>query len=105
MTIQSVINKKAWNIRRNAAKRFSCNVMEISWKECILLAKEGCIKYLDYVVKRFTCSSSFSEFLNDAHTSYNPTIFVSHSSYMLVLANAFDNYMQAFGKPNRAWRI
>jgi len=32
--------KKAWKIRRESAVRFNCGVMEISWKECLKMAKE-----------------------------------------------------------------
>ena len=32
--------KKAWKIRREAAVRFGCGVMEISWKECLKMASE-----------------------------------------------------------------
>lgn len=32
--MNSRINKMAWKIRRNAAKKHSCNVMEINWGHC-----------------------------------------------------------------------
>ena len=36
----SAINKKAWEIRKKAAQKWSCPVMEIIWKECIRMAIE-----------------------------------------------------------------
>jgi hypothetical protein len=35
----SKLNKKAWKIRREAALDLHCNVLEVSWKECLELAK------------------------------------------------------------------
>lgn len=32
--------KKAWKIRREAAVKFGCGIMEISWKECLKMANE-----------------------------------------------------------------
>jgi hypothetical protein len=32
--------KKAWKIRKEAAVKFGCGVMEISWKECLKMASE-----------------------------------------------------------------
>lgn len=36
----SAINRRAWEIRKKAAKKWNCPVMEIIWKECIQLAIE-----------------------------------------------------------------
>lgn len=33
--------KNAWKIRREAAVKFGCGVMEISWKECLKMASES----------------------------------------------------------------
>lgn len=33
--------KKAWKIRKEAAVKFGCGVMEISWKECLKMASES----------------------------------------------------------------
>ena len=33
--------QKAWKIRREAAVKFNCRIMEISWKECLAMAKEN----------------------------------------------------------------
>ena len=38
MLISTSINKMAWSIRKAAAKKYSCPVLEISWKECYKLA-------------------------------------------------------------------
>lgn len=38
MLFNAEINKKAWEVRRNAAKRFCCKVKQVSWKHCIRLA-------------------------------------------------------------------
>jgi len=40
MTKMKEINKEAWNIRRNAAKKIGCKVNDILWGECYRLAKE-----------------------------------------------------------------
>lgn len=32
--------KKAWQIRKQAAAKFSCKIMGISWKICLKMAKE-----------------------------------------------------------------
>ena len=37
----SKLIKAAWKIRREAAKTWTCGIMEISWKECIRMAKEN----------------------------------------------------------------
>ena len=103
-TMQSRINKKAWNIRRNAAQRFNCKIMEVSWKECLRMAKEDSIPYLDNVVQRHTAFDDFEDLLY-VNNFYNPTFPISKSSDMLILANAFDKYCKAFGKPNRAHRV
>jgi hypothetical protein len=34
------LNHRAWKIRREAALDLNCNVLEVSWKECLELAKE-----------------------------------------------------------------
>jgi len=36
----SAINKRAWEIRREAAQKWNCKVMEIVWSECFYMAKE-----------------------------------------------------------------
>lgn len=36
----SKLIKKAWKIRKDAAKKFECKVSEISWKECLVMANE-----------------------------------------------------------------
>lgn len=33
------LNKTAWEIRRQAAQRFNCKIMSISWKICLKQAK------------------------------------------------------------------
>lgn len=35
MKLTSEIMKKAWNIRKKAAKKWNCKVLEISWSECL----------------------------------------------------------------------
>ncbi len=99
----SKLNKKAWNIRRNSAKRFGCPVMEISWKECLRMAKQATIGYLNKICKAFTASPDFSDLIS-VNENYNPTFWTSRYPDMLILANAFDYYMYAFGKPNRSYR-
>lgn len=37
----SKLIKAAWKIRREAAKTWTCGIMEISWKECLMMAKEN----------------------------------------------------------------
>lgn len=32
--------KRAWKIRRESSVKFSCKIMEISWRECLIMAKE-----------------------------------------------------------------
>ena len=39
MTLKE-LNTKAWEIRREAANRLGCKVMEVSWRECLILAKK-----------------------------------------------------------------
>ena len=39
-SILSKINKAAWKIRKSAAAKFNCPVMEIMWKPCFRQAKE-----------------------------------------------------------------
>lgn len=99
----SQLNKKAWAIRKRAAKRLNCKVMQVSWKECLRMAKEGCVTYLDKVARKYSGCKSFKSLL-DIHRNYDPTIFISMKEDYLILANAFDYYMKAFGKPNRAYR-
>ena len=52
--MNTLLNKKAWKIRRNAAKKFNCNIMEISWGQCLRLARysQGKISYrgIEYVL-------------------------------------------------------
>lgn len=36
----SELIKKAWKIRREAARKYNCAVSVISWKECLVMAKE-----------------------------------------------------------------
>ena len=38
-TITSSMNKTAWMIRRKAAAKFGCRIMEVSWKECLRMAR------------------------------------------------------------------
>lgn len=40
MKITSDLNTRAWTIRKEAAQRYGCKVMEISWAACLKLAKE-----------------------------------------------------------------
>ena len=97
------INIKAWKIRRNAAKRFNCKVMEISWKECLIEAKANSLHHLDKLTRAYTASSSFEDLLT-VNDNYNPTLQTKRFPALLPLAIAFDKYMQAFGKPNRIYR-
>lgn len=99
----SEINSKAWRIRRNAAKRFNCKVMEISWKECLRMAKECCKSYLDKVVRAWTASKDFEDLLT-VNENYNPTLATGRYPALIPLANAFDYHMECFGKPNRIYR-
>lgn len=39
--------KKAWKIRKEAAVKWNCRIMEISWKECIRMAKEKTLDDFD----------------------------------------------------------
>ncbi len=103
MTMQSKLNRKAWNIRRNAAKRFNCPVMDISWKECYKLAKQSVIAYLDKICKAFTASPDFNDLVS-VHDNYNPTFATSRYPDMLILADAFDYHMKAFNRSNRSHR-
>ena len=103
MKMNATINKKAWTIRKAAAKRFSCKVMEISWSECIKIAKENTIAFLDKVTRAYTASTSFEDLLT-VNENYNPTLFVAKYPSLLILANAFDKHMKAFGKKNRIYR-
>lgn len=41
MKMTSTINKKAWAIRKEAAIRFNCPIKEVSWKECLTLARSS----------------------------------------------------------------
>jgi hypothetical protein len=97
------INRKAWAIRKNAAKRFNCPVMEISWKECLIEAKSNSLYHLDKLTRAYTASTDFEDLLT-VNENYNPTLQTKHYPALLPLANAFDKYMQAFGKPNRIYR-
>lgn len=36
----TTITKRAWEIRREAAKKWNCSVMEISWKGCLEMANK-----------------------------------------------------------------
>lgn len=38
MLFNAEINKKAWEVRINAANRFGCKVKQVSWKHCLRLA-------------------------------------------------------------------
>ena len=40
MKFTSKLIKTEWQIRREAAVKFNCKIMLISWKECIRMAKE-----------------------------------------------------------------
>ena len=40
MKFTSKLIKAAWAIRRQAAQKFSCKIMEISWRECLIMASE-----------------------------------------------------------------
>lgn len=97
------INSKAWTIRKHAAKRFNCKIMEVSWKECLRMAKENSLSYLNTVTKAYTASASFEDLLT-VNERYNPTLQTKRCPALLPLANAFDKYMEAFGKPNRIYR-
>lgn len=44
MKMTSKLNKKAWKIRKNAAKKLNCKVMEISWKACLEIAAKPLVK-------------------------------------------------------------
>ncbi len=103
MKITAEINKKAWAIRKNAAKRFNCKVMEISWADCVKQAKENTISVLDDICKRFTASKTFDELIN-LHPDYNPTFADNLYPEMEILANAYDRTMRAFGDKRRAYR-
>ena len=97
------LNLKAWQIRRNAAKRFNCKVMEISWSECLRIAKTGNVNYLNKITKANTASDTFEGLLS-VHDSYNPTLFTDKKEDLSILADAFDYYQQCLGKPNRIFR-
>ena len=49
--VTSELNKKAWTSRKEAAEKWNCPVMEISWGACLRLAKE---KKMDKTVKYTT---------------------------------------------------
>lgn len=40
MKITPTLNQQAWLIRKKAAIKFSCPILEISWKHCLVLATE-----------------------------------------------------------------
>lgn len=77
--------------------------MEVVWSECLRMAKECSIAYLDHVTKVHTASIDFEDLLT-VHERYNPTLYVCCPD-KLILANAFDKHMRAFGKPNRIYRV
>lgn len=37
--------KKAWSIRKAAASKYNCRVMEIVWRDCLMMAKEENVEY------------------------------------------------------------
>lgn len=43
------LTKKAWEIRKEAAKKWNCGIMEISWKGCLEMANENSINDLENV--------------------------------------------------------
>lgn len=45
--------KKAWKIRREAAVKFGCRVMEISWKECLKMVNEDQLISYDSFKKNY----------------------------------------------------
>lgn len=104
MQYTSELNKKAWNIRRNIAKRLNCKIMAVSWKECLIKAKECCLSYLNQVTKKYSAFDSFLDLIN-SHAHYSPTMCTSKNVTLLRLANAYDSYMVNFGLINRAHRI
>lgn len=97
------INKRAWIIRRDAANRLQCAIMDVSWKDCLILAKTNDNNYLDTVTKRYTASTSFVDLLS-VNDNYNPTLFTKRYPALIPLANAFDACMSALGRPNRIYR-
>ena len=57
--------KKAWEIRKEAAKRWSCKVSEIVWSECLKMAHAGLsvqkamsqLEKIQGAVEKFSCTA------------------------------------------------
>ena len=45
MKFSSELISLAWRTRRYAAKAIGCRVMEVSWKECLSIARESITSY------------------------------------------------------------
>lgn len=101
MKMTSVLNKKAWAIRRKASLRLGVPVLEISWSECLRQAKMSCVSYLDSIVKKHSPFSSFKELLKRKNPRMNTVDFKE----LFYLANAYDAFMYKKGKSNRVKRV
>ena len=73
MKITSDINKKAWTIRKQAAAKYACPVMEISWAACLKLAKqetamrgtENQIRYANDIIQKSLATFDANELHNE----------------------------------------
>jgi hypothetical protein len=51
MRFESKQIKKAWKIRKDAAEKFACHVMEISWAACLKIAMEENMERMEIAEK------------------------------------------------------
>lgn len=76
-----MINTVAWRLRRKAAYKYNCKVLEISWKHCIQIARKQ-IEKVNKIIKkhkldkRVKKASAFDKFIDllFAEGGYRPTL-------------------------------
>lgn len=100
--IDSKTNKKAWEIRRKAAKNLGCKVLEISWKHCLKLAKSLNLNDVNKAVsslKHFDSITELIRFCNEKKAY--PVLNGSNHPGIEIIKNYFDTIMILAGDKRR----
>lgn len=87
--------KKAWKVRREAAKKWECGVMEISWKECFKMTG------LELLMKKIA-DCKLTSIGSDKDYQYNLYVKIKYDSSIitekdfLYFENKYGNFAENF---------
>lgn len=101
--INSDINKKAWQIRKAAAKKLCCKVMEVSWKHCLRLARSLNLKKVNSAVSSLQYFDNIGDIIRFCNEkNVRPVLKSSKHPGVKIIVDYFDTIMILAGNNKRA---